>query len=359
MKRISGSLVALAAVVSLTMVACSAATPAPTPTKAPAAAPAATSAPAAPKAADPTKAPEAPKVAFPEKGKAITMIVPFAAGGSTDVQARLMAPALEKEFGTPVQVANKAGAGSQVGITELTKAKPDGYTIGTTNMPSTLTTYMDPERKATYGRKDMQAVANVAVDPSVVAVAANGPYKTLKDLVDAAKAKPGQVKSGTAGIMSSQHVQSVMFAKATGVEFAHVHFDGGGPALTALLGGHIDVTMSQVGETLPQVKSGNIRILAVMDAEQSKFLPEVKTLEAQGYKVYADSSRGVSVPAGTPKEIVQLYSAALKKVANSDEFKKKMEDQGIAIRYMDTPEYEAYWTSYEEKIKPLLPDLKK
>lgn len=356
MRLVHGSLVALAAAVGLTMVACSTAAPAPSATNAPAAA---TAAPAATKAAEPTKAAEAPKVAFPEKGKTINFIVPFAAGGSTDVQARLMAPGMEKELGTPVVVVNKAGAGSQVGITELTKAKPDGYTIGTTNMPSTLTTYMDPERKAAYGRKDIQAVANVAVDPSVVAVAANGPYKTLQDLLDAAKAKPGQVKSGTAGIMSSQHVQSVMFSKATNVEFAHVHFDGGGPALTALLGGHIDVTMSQVGETLPQVKSGNIRILAVMDKGRSKFLPEVKTMEEQGFKVYADSSRGASVPAGTPKEIVQLYSKALKKVSESDEFKKKMEDQGIAILYMDTPEYEAYWNSYEEKIKPLMPDLKK
>ena len=360
MTRRSVFLAAIVVMLSLIAAACASSAPPAAPTAAKAAAPssAPAAAPTKAPAAAPTSAP-ASKVAFPEKGKVISIIVPFAAGGSTDVQARIIAPALEKELGVSVNILNKAGAGSQVGITELVRSKPDGYMIGFTNLPSTLITYLDPDRKAAYGRNDFQVVALQAVDPSVVAVKADGPYKTLKGLIDAAKANPEGIKSGTAGVGSSQHVQTVMFEQETGVNLAPVHFEGGGPAVTALIGGHIDVVMTQVGESLPQVKSGNVRILGVMAEKRSEFLPDVPTLKEQGYNLFADSSRGMSLPKGTPKEIVQIWSQATKKALENEQFQQKMKEQGIEIRYMDTSEYEKYWDNYESRIKPLIPELKK
>ena len=257
-----------------------------------------------------------------------------------------------------VTILNKGGAGSQVGLTELVKSKPDGYTVGFTNLPSTLMTYLDPDRQAAYGRDDFQLIALQAVDPSVVAVKADGPYKTLNDLIDAAKSNPEGVKSGTAGVGSSQHVQTVMFEKETGTDLAPVHFEGGGPAVTALIGGHIDVVMTQVGESLPQVKSGNVRILGIMADKRSPYLPDVPTMKEQGYDLVANSSRGMSLPAGTPKEIVQIWSDATKNAMQNEQFQQKMKDQGIEMEYMDTPEYQAYWNDYESKVKPLIPELK-
>lgn len=356
-RRIPGFLatVALTALVA----ACSSAAPAPAPTSAPA--PAATKAPAAQPtvaSAAPTAAPAA-KAAFPEKGKTITVLIPFAAGGGADVQIRMMQPDLEAALGVQLNMTNKTGAGSQVGITDLVKSKADGYTMGATNTPSGFMPYLDPERKAAYGRKDLQPIANVAVDPSAVAVKADSPYKTLKDLLDAAKAKPNALKAGTGGLMSAQHIGTTLLEKAAGVQFAPVHFEGGAPALTNLIGGHVDVAVCQVGEELPHVKAGNVRVLAVMDKERSRFMPDVPTAEELGYKAYGDSSRGYSLPGGTPKEIVKVWEDALKKASSSPSFKSKMEEQGISLRWLGTADYEAYWDKYEEQIKPLLPDLKR
>ena len=169
----------VSAVASLALFAAACSSPAaPAPTTAPAA-------PAAPKAAEPTKAPAAapaqptaapaPKATYPEKGKAITMIVPFGAGGSTDIGARLLAVGMEKELGTPVNVQNKGGAGSQTGLTELAGAKPDGYTIGFANLPTANLVYSDPDRKANFSAKSFQPIGSQVVDPSAIGVAANSP----------------------------------------------------------------------------------------------------------------------------------------------------------------------------------------
>src|SRR5665647_1207380 len=204
MKRVILSL-ATVATAGMLLAACGGPAAAPAATTAPAK-PAATTAPAAPAATKPaasaaTAAPAAAKSTFPEKGKTITIIVPVNAGGGSDVSTRLMLPALEKILGTSVQVENKPGAGQQLGHTEFSKSKPDGYTIGMTNLPTTLTTYLDKERQAVYNRKTFQTIAAPVMDPGAIFVKADSPYKTLKDLVDAAKAKPSTIKGSTTGIL--------------------------------------------------------------------------------------------------------------------------------------------------------------
>ncbi len=371
MKRPLISFVALLVPLAVAVAGCASASPpvAPTQTAAAPAKPtvAPTAAPAKP--SDPTRAPAAPtstqaaapakKVDFPEKGKTITFIVPYAAGGNTDVAARLLSALAEKELGTTIQVVNRAGASSQIGLTELYKAKPDGYTIGYAYFPTAITTYLDPERQAPYTRKDFQPVASHFAQVTVMSVHSSSPYRTVKDVIDAAKANPGKIKVGTAGIMGTQHLAVLQLQKLTGVEFAIVHFDGGAPEVTALLGNHIDVGLNGLPEIPPHVKTGQFRVIGIMGNEEVPIFPGVKTLEAQGYKVYSVAQAGISAPAGTPRGVVDILTRALKKAMDADEHKKKMDELGYQLLYQDPDQYAATWAAAEEEIKPLMDLAKK
>jgi tripartite-type tricarboxylate transporter receptor subunit TctC len=357
-------LVAAVAVSGLILTGCAQAAPAPTPSQAVAVPTKAVEPTAPPKAMAPTSAPivqstpvsTAAKVNYPGTGKSINFIVPWPAGGPVDTMARMLAPALEKELGTQLPISNKGGASTQVGLTELAKSsKPDGYTILAANMPTTVTTYMDPETKAVYGRNDFQPVALYLSDPFVLVVAADSPYKSLKDVVDAAKAKPGEVKVGTVGLTSATHFAILVLQELTNTTFARVHFDGGAPATTALLGGHVDAAVLSVPNVSSNVKSGKARVLAVFDSEESKFLPGIKTAEALGYKVYSTTSTGLIVPKGTPTEIVRILSAAVKKSIESSDVIQRMDGLGYSRRYMDTDRFTTFWTEQEDENRRLLP----
>jgi tripartite-type tricarboxylate transporter receptor subunit TctC len=293
---------------------------------------------------------------FPQKGKAIQVLVGFAAGGSSDAGARILASAMEKELGTPVVVVNKPGASGQIAYTALTQAKPDGYTIGNTNFPSSVVTYLDPARKATYTRESFSLLALHVIDPGVIAVKTDSPFKTLKDAVEAAKANPKKIRISTTGIQSDEAFGILQFQKMTGAQLAMVHFSqGSAPALTAFLGGKIELFCGNVGDLLSQVKSGEVRILGIMDDEASPFYPGVKTFEEQGYKLYSSSSRGFAAPAGTPKEVIDVLSGAIKKAVATEDHKKRMADMGLTIRYMDAAQYRKYWNEYEAMLRELLP----
>jgi len=367
-KLLTASLVALLIAASLSITGCTQPAPQPTPTKA-AAAPTKAAEPTKPAAAAPTKAAEPtkaapqptapPKVAFPEKGKAITLIVPYPPGGGVDGPARMLAVLMEKELGVPVNVVNKAGAASQVGLTELAKSKPDGYTIGFASLPPVLSIYLDPERQSAFTKKDLQMIGLHVVDTGALVVKADSPYKTVKDLVDAAKAKPGSLKGGTDGLLAGDHLATIYFNQLAGVDISLVHFDGAGPANTALAGGHIDVRFSKVGSTMPMVKGGQFRTIGIMEKEESEFCPGVKTMEAQGYKMYFSASRGLCAPAGTPKPIVDVLSAAMKKGVENPDHIAKMKELGMVPQFMGPEQFSAYWDELETTVKPLLDMAKK
>lgn len=335
--------------------------------KAPTAQPKATQPSGAAQAATPAKAAEAAKPTvepakktdFPAKGRAVSLIVPYPAGGGSDIGARVLAPLWERELGTSVEILNKGGAGSQVGVTELARAKPDGYTIGYPNWPTIITMYLDSDRKAVFGRKDFQTVGLHLFDPIAVAVKAGSPYKSLKDLVDAALANPEKIKVSDTGLLSPDHLTILQLQRLTGAKFANVHFEGGAPAVTALLGGHTDAAFGGLSPFLPQVRNGELRVLATMDREETKFIPGVKTAEAQGFKLNFGLSRGFIAPAGTPKEVVGLLSAAMKRAMDKDEHKKKMDEMGQTPRYLDPDQFAAFWDSLETEVKPLVEQAKK
>jgi tripartite-type tricarboxylate transporter receptor subunit TctC len=335
-----------------------------TPTQAPAAAPkageptkAAASAPAQPTAAassaQATSVP-AKKVDFPTKGKPISVIVPFAAGAGNDLVARVATPLMEKDLGTPVQVVDKPGAGAQTGIQELALAKPDGYTIGYTPFPAIQALYFTPERKAAFDRTSFAPIGLHAVDVGVIAVKADSPYKNMKDLVDAAKAKPNTIKVSTSGVLSSSHLILLQIAKAAGANFTVVHFDSANVGVTNLLGGHIDAVSGFFTDFASSLKSGQVRLLGIMDQQESKFAPGVPTMEAQGYKLYASTMRVLSAPAGTPKEIVDVLSASLKKAVESDEHKQRADELGMALRYMGPDDLAKLWADTDAQMKPVI-----
>ncbi len=293
---------------------------------------------------------------FPQKGKAIQILLGYAAGGTTDVGARILAGGMEKELGTPVVVVNKPGASGQIALTALSQAKPDGYTMGNTNMPSVVVSYLDPARKATYTRKSFEPLAYHVVDPTLFAVRKDSSFKTLKDVIEYAKTNPKKIRVTTTGIQSDEAFAILQLQKMTGAQFIQVHFSKGiAPAMTAFLGNKVELLCANVGDLLAQYKSGDVRILGIMDDERSSFYPDVKTFEEQGYKLYASANRGFSLPAGTPKEIVNILGDAIKKTVTSEEHKKQLADMGLTLRYMDAVQYAKFWDGYEKLLKELLP----
>lgn len=305
----------------------------------------------------PTATPAA-KIDFPAKGKSFSIIVPYPAGGVVDVAARLLASNMEPILGARVQIINKPGAGAQVGLTALALERRDGYTMGVLPLPAAVSLYLDPDRKAVFGRKDLQPVSLFNTDPMLVAVKGDAPYKTIKDLVDAAKAKPETIKISDSGILSAGHMTTLSLQRAAGVRFAIVHFDGDPAGITAVLGGHIDGVSAAPASVLSHFKSGALRILGIADKQENRFLPGAKTIQSQGYNVYVVVSRGLVVPGGTPGEIVEVLNAAVRKAVETEDFKKRAEDAGLLVTYMDTVRYASHWTEVEDATKPLIADAK-
>lgn len=296
---------------------------------------------------------QSPMRTFPA-GKPITIIVPWPPGGSSDVTARLVAAGLEKELSTPVQVVNKPGASSQAGMTALISSKPDGYTLALANLPVLLTHYLDPSREAPYSLKHFQPVAHQWQSPVAIAVGAGSPYKTLKDLVGAAKANPGKITMSDPGLMSNPHLGVLLLEKATGVEFASVHFPGGAPAVTALLGGHVNAGAPGIAEAMTHVKSGAFRALAVTSEKECEFLPGVPTMRSLGYDFVFVSSGGYVAPAGTPKDVVEILSEAIKKIVESDEHKKSLSKFATSSYYLNAEQYYAFWKEAETQFGGIL-----
>ncbi|MBI3709736.1 MAG: tripartite tricarboxylate transporter substrate binding protein [Proteobacteria bacterium] len=295
---------------------------------------------------------------FPTPGTPIQLIVPYAAGGSVDSNARLMAAGLEKQLGVPVQVVNKPGAASQLALSQLVKTRPNGHTLSYAVLPTVVTHYLDPERDAPYTRKNFQPIALQYHVPAVLAVQTASPYPTLRDLVAAAKAKPESITISDSGLLGTPHMTVLVLEQVAGVRFASVHFDGGAPSVTALLGGHVEVLAGTIPDAVQNMKAGKFRVLGIADDRTSEFLPGVETMRSQGYDVLIASSTGIVAPAGTPKDVVDVLTNAVKTVIASEEVKKRTYEFGVTPRYMNPDEYAAYWEQQEARLGPLLKALR-
>lgn len=341
------------------VLACAPSAPAPTPTKAAAA----SSRAAEPiKAATPTKAPAAQpsavptaKVEFPSKGRPITFVVPYPPGGAGDLAVRILAPFMEQGLGVPVQIVNKGGAGTQVGLTELAQSRADGYTIGQFTLPTAVSVYLDPERKAVFDRTSFQTIANYTIASIVLTVKADSRYRTAKELVDAVKANPGGLSVADTGLLTATHLATLELGREAAVRFRTVHFDGAGPAYAALLGGHVDASMSAVSSVLSAAKAGEVRILATLDKQRCDLYAEIPTMEEQGHKAYMSVYHGVLMPTGAPAGVVATLSSAVKNVLGRPEATKKMEDIGLPMHYLDSGQLGEVWADQETQVRSLLP----
>jgi len=297
---------------------------------------------------------------FPKKGKSIDLIVAFSSGGAVDTAARLVQPILEKELGTNVEVINKPGAGGQIGYTALTSAKPDGYTIGATGSPSVVVSPLDPARGAKYTRASFQPLGRQVIDPTVIAVQPDSPFKTLKELLDAAKANPKSLTASTTGLQTGEHFALAQIQEATGSEFAPVHFsEGASQATTAFLGKHVDVLVANVSDVTDLTKQGKARVLGVMTAERAPSLPDAPTFKESGYDLTAGTVRGYSAPAGLPDGVAKKLEAAMQKAIEDPTVKEKMSALGLQTSYLSGSDYEKFWAGQEEDFKKVLPLVQK
>ena len=283
----------------------------------------------------------------------VQLMVAYPPGGSTDVGARIVASIAEKILGKPVVVLNKGGAGGQVGWTDMARQKPDGYFIGYINLPATNTVVLDPERKAIFGVDAFVPIINQVLDPGVVWVRADSPYKTLKDLVEAAKKAPNTIRTATTGILSDDHLAILMLEEAApGAIFRIVHLAGGADQLKEIMGGHVDVAFDNVGSIAPRVRSGELRALAVMDHQRSKFVPDVPTMKEVGYPtVISSSTRGIAGPKGIPQPVLKKLEEVLRKAMEDPEHVQKMESAGLAVKIMVGEEYARYYTETHAQAK--------
>ena len=269
--------------------------------------------------------------------KPVTQIVPFPAGGTTDVLARALAERLTLSLGQTVIVESKPGAGATLGADLVAKARPDGYTLLVGAVHHTIASAV--YKKLPYDfQRDFAPLTTIAMVPNVLVVNAASPAKNVADLVALGKASKDRLSYGSNGNGTAQHLIGTQFENLTGVDLLHVPYKGSGPLTTDLLGGQVSMSFDTITPVLPHVKAGKLRALAVTTAKRSSALPEVPTLAEAGLKGFDIGTWfGVLAPAATPKEISAKLSAEMIKAIHSSEFKKRMDEIG-AEPIGDTPD---------------------
>jgi tripartite-type tricarboxylate transporter receptor subunit TctC len=261
--------------------------------------------------------------------KPIKLVVPFPAGGGTDIFARVIGNKLAETLKWVVVVDNKPGAGGNIGIDAVAKSPPDGYTIGlgqTSNLAINPSLYA----KLPYDPlKDLVPIVLVADAPLVLVVPANSPFKTVADVVAAAKKKPGDVTFGSPGNGTVAHLTGELFQMAAGVKFQHIPYKGSAQALTDLMGGQVQVYMSSIPTALSHIKGGKLRALAVTSPKRAPSLPDVPTIAEAGYKGFdANTWFGLVAPAGTPAPIVTKINAEVNRILKMPDVKEKFAAEG-------------------------------
>ena len=266
--------------------------------------------------------------------KPVTLVVPTAAGGTTDLSARMLAQALTPVIGQSVVVDNKGGGNGNIAAGIVKRAEPDGYTLF---MQYSGYHVISPHltKVSQWAQGDFQPVANVISAPQIIVVRDGLPVKTLAELVAYAKANPGKLNYASSGNGSLQHVTGAMLEQQGGVKMVHVPYKGTGPALQDLLGGQVDLTFGTAPPFMPHIQGGKLRVLAVTGKERLPSLPDVPTTAEAGYPgVNATSWFALFAPAATPKAVVDKLAADARTVVQSAAFKQKAQEQGATADYL-------------------------
>jgi tripartite-type tricarboxylate transporter receptor subunit TctC len=286
----------------------------------------------------------------------ITMIVPFPPGGVADIVGRPLAAQMEKSLKQPVVVTNRTGAGGAVGMAAAAKSAPDGYTILMALSSISIFPVSDRimGRTPAYEMKDLAPIALITADPTVLIVSADSPWKDLKEFVASAKAYPGQINYSSSGVYGTLHVAMEIFANAAGVRLFHVPYQGGGPALAALLGGQVHALASGPAPAAAQMKAGKVRALASWSTERLPLLPDIPTFKELGYDAEFYIWSGVFAAAPTPAPILDRLRAAVREAATSPEFKSAMDKVQTPVSYLDAPAFRSYWEKDAARLKVAL-----
>lgn len=289
--------------------------------------------------------------AYPSR--AITFVNPFPPGGAADVVGRPMTIMLEPVIKQPCVIETKAGAAGAVGAQYVANAKPDGYTnlIHIVSISGFAEVDKLFGRQPKFTRADFIPIARLTAGPMVLVVNDQQPYKTLKDLVDDAKKRPDQILFSSSGLYGALHLPTALFMKAAGIKMRHLPTNGGGPALTAILGNNAQVLVSSIAAASGQMKAGKLKALACFGAKRAASLPDVPTLKELGYDVEFSLWVGVFAPKGTPAAATAKLGADIKTVATSAQFKTAMTNIGDEVAYLDAAGFAKFWDEDAKRVE--------
>lgn len=278
--------------------------------------------------------------AFPDKP--IRIVVPFSPGGGTDMVARVVAEGMSKDLGKPIIVENKPGAGTLIGSDYVAKSPADGYTLVMATFAHAVNPSMQPKMPFQTD-KAFAPVILVGRSPNVLVVRADRPYKTVADILAAARAAPGKLTFGSQGNGTSAHLAGELFKVTGKVNLVHVPYRGAGPAITDMLGGQIDMMFGTVSAVAPFIASGQMRAIAVTTTERVPALAKVPTIAEAGLPGYAaESWYGLYAPAGTPPAVIARLNAAAKRAVQTELFRKKVAGEGLTVSAGDPAELDTY-----------------
>jgi len=273
-------------------------------------------------------------------------------GGTADLHARALSPALEQILKQPVPVLNKAGAGGALGCQFVATSKPDGYTLllGLSSISWFPEVDLLFDRTPIYRREQFTPIALLSADPTILVVKSDSPWKTVADLVADAKSRPQEIRYSSAGFYSTLHLAMEMFSKAAGIKLRHIPNTGGGPAMVALLGGHVDVLAIPPSVASPQVKGGSLRVLAGWGGKRIAVFPEVPTLKELGYDAEFYIWAGLFTPQATPPPVHKILTEATRKAMDTPGFQSAMEKMKTPIVYMAPDEFQKYWDKETQRL---------
>jgi tripartite-type tricarboxylate transporter receptor subunit TctC len=286
----------------------------------------------------------------------VTMIVPYPPGGFVDLSARPFTPALEKALKQTVTVSNRGGAAGAIGIAATANAKPDGYTIMMTASSISSIPEADKlfDRKPAYAMDQLAPIALIWTDPTYMVVQSESPIKSVKEFLTIAKQRQGQMTYSTSGIYGTIHLPIEMLLHATDIKMRHLPTNGGGPAITALLGGHVDMTAGGPASLSMHIRSGKLRSLAGWGGKRSEVLPDVPTLMELGYNIEYYVWVGLFAPAGTPESAIKVLRESTRKAVEDADFKSAMGKLNTPIYYLDAPEFQKFWDRDAKRLADVI-----
>ena len=288
------------------------------------------------------------QAAYPERP--VRMIVPFPPGGANDIVARMVAQRLAEQWGKPVVVDNRAGAGGNIGIETGARANPDGYTL-TIGSNSTLATNVVLEPSLPFDpRRDFAAISMIVTAANILIVHPSLAANTTADFIKLARSNTRKLNYSSFGDGSSAHLTGEMFKSAAGVDMVHIPYKGGGPALAAVMGGEVQCTFANLSVALPQVKGGKVKAIAVTSARRATALPELPTLAESGVPGFeATATVGMLAPAGTPRALVLRLNQDVHRVVNEPAMREQLLARGLEIALSTPEEFARYIRSEIER----------